>query len=224
MGLDALLISTFLVLSGLFFYWFYGRIKSEREYALLHLIERISDRELSSGILENELKHIIRERDELCVDRFERIVEKALVMDIPEQQTKEDFFRVLSVQLQKAFDLDADFVFHSLVQREKAGSTKVLPNIAVSDIILDGEGFFEIVMVRCRGGVVYDNETSKIHVLFLLLTTGDERDFYMKAVSSIAQIIQERDFEKRWLEARTTEGLKDLVLLSERRRACDINP
>jgi mannitol/fructose-specific phosphotransferase system IIA component (Ntr-type) len=223
MGLDALLISTLLILSGLFFYWFYGRIKTEREYALLHLIERISDRELSSGILESELKNIIRERDELCIDRFEQIVERAAILDIPESQTRDRFFRALAEQLQKIYNLDDKFLLHSLLEREKAGSTKVLPNVAVSDIVLDGKGFFEMAMVRCRGGVIYDSDPSRIHAFFLLLTTADERDFYMRAVASIAQIIQENNFEKKWLETKNTEGLKDLVLLSERKRSCEIS-
>jgi hypothetical protein len=35
---------------------------------------------------------------------------------------------------------------------------------------------------------------------------------------AIAQIAQEKDFEKRWLAARDAEGIRNLVLLSKRTR------
>jgi hypothetical protein len=35
---------------------------------------------------------------------------------------------------------------------------------------------------------------------------------------AIAQIAQEKDFEKQWLEARDTEAIRNLILLSARKR------
>ncbi|HDS09398.1 MAG TPA: amino acid permease, partial [Firmicutes bacterium] len=81
-GKDAWFISFILVTFGLFCYWFYGRIRSTRESAILHLIERITARELVSGTLETELKEIIRERDDIMKDRFDKIIEESIVLDI----------------------------------------------------------------------------------------------------------------------------------------------
>jgi APA family basic amino acid/polyamine antiporter len=63
MGSEALLISCLLIVVAVFVYWFYGRIRTNREYALLHLIERVTAKELTSYSLETELREIIRERD-----------------------------------------------------------------------------------------------------------------------------------------------------------------
>jgi hypothetical protein len=35
---------------------------------------------------------------------------------------------------------------------------------------------------------------------------------------AVAQVVQGPDFEKRWLGARNTEALRDIVLLSGRKR------
>jgi hypothetical protein len=35
---------------------------------------------------------------------------------------------------------------------------------------------------------------------------------------AIAQVAQEKDFEKRWFAARDTEGIRNLILLSTRKR------
>ncbi|GAI56472.1 unnamed protein product, partial [marine sediment metagenome] len=69
-------------MGGIFTYWFYGRIRASREYALLHLIERITAKELTTYSLEAELKEIIRERENIVKDRFDHLVENAIVLDI----------------------------------------------------------------------------------------------------------------------------------------------
>jgi len=222
MGADALLISMLLVFGGLLFYWLYGRIKSEREYALLHLIERLSDQELSKGVLESELKEIIRERDQLCIDRFEEIAERSVLVDVPGSLNQEQFFSYLAGKLDGTFGLKSEFIMNSLVGREKCGSTVILPGIALSDIIVKGESFFEMILIRASDGVKFRNESSPVHVFFLFITSEDERNFYLRAVTSIAQIIQEPSFKRRWKNAKTLSGLRDLILLGPRQRQCQM--
>jgi hypothetical protein len=55
MGKETLLVSLILIVGGLFVYRFYGRIRTIREYALLHLIERITAKDLTTHSLETEL-------------------------------------------------------------------------------------------------------------------------------------------------------------------------
>lgn len=222
MGSEALMISFFLIFGALLFYWVYGRIKSEREYALLHLIERFSDHELSKGMLESELKEIIRERDQLCIDRFEEVTERAVIVDVSGFFNQEQFFRYLSDKLDGSFGLKSDFILNSLVRREQTGSTVILSGIAVSDIIVKGQNFFEMVLVRSREGVMFGGESSPVYAFFLLLTSEDERNFYLRTVASIAQIIQEPSFKGRWRNAKTPSGLRDLILLGPRRRLCEL--
>jgi amino acid transporter/mannitol/fructose-specific phosphotransferase system IIA component (Ntr-type) len=223
MGSDALMISLFLIFGALLFYWVYGRIKSEREYALLHLIERFSDRELSKGVLESELKEIIRERDQLCIDRFEETTERAMLVDIPGSLNQEQFFSYLAEKLDGSFGLKSELILESLVRREQTGSTVILSGIAVSDIIVKGHNFFEMVLVRAREGVTFGDESSPVYAFFLLITSEDERNFYLRTVTSIAQIIQEASFKRRWRNAKTPSSLRDLILLGPRQRLCEID-
>jgi mannitol/fructose-specific phosphotransferase system IIA component (Ntr-type) len=57
-----------------------------------------------------------------------------------------------------------------------------------------------------------------VYILFVLVGTRDERNFHLQALAAIAQTVQEKDFDKKWLNARNEQELKDLVLLAERRR------
>ena len=82
MGQGAMAVTGALIAAGFGIYWLYGRRRVQKESALLHLIEKVTARELVTGSLEHELKEIIRERDEIVQDRFDRLVERAVIMDL----------------------------------------------------------------------------------------------------------------------------------------------
>jgi len=220
MGRDALLISLVLIGIGLFVYWFYGRINTEREFALVHLVARITNREVPGEQLETELKQIIRERDHLCKDRFDQLIEEAIVFDIPGPHTRESFFAELARKLRDCTGFDSEEIMQALLSREAAGSTVIMHGIAVSDIMIKGKEVLSIVLVRCRGGITLNPDDKNIHAFFLLLASEAERSYNLRAVTAIAQIIQNPQFEKRWLAAKNTAALRDVILLSERRRIC----
>jgi mannitol/fructose-specific phosphotransferase system IIA component (Ntr-type) len=57
-----------------------------------------------------------------------------------------------------------------------------------------------------------------VRAVFVLVGTRDERNFHLVALSAIAQIVGEPEFMDRWMKARGTQALRDLVLLGERAR------
>ncbi len=129
MGWQALLTSLLLVSCGLVFYWLYGRVRSEREYALIHLVERVLDKELVKGILESELKQIVKERDELCHDQFDDVVEKAVVLDIEGPVDREKLFGLLADAAHQMLDMDEEACLKELHQKEEHGSSVMLPGV-----------------------------------------------------------------------------------------------
>ncbi|OQX54427.1 MAG: hypothetical protein B5M48_00920 [Candidatus Omnitrophica bacterium 4484_213] len=201
MGREALLTAGLLIIGALSGYRFYGRIRMKKEYALLHLIERITAKELTTRSLETELKEIIRERDDIVEDRFDRIIEESIVMDIDRAIEAEEFFRLAAEAMSKKIKVSAEVILRKLIEREKESSTVISPNLAIPHIIIEGKGTFDILLARCQKGIL------------------DERNFHLRALSAIAQIVQDPHFEKKWLAAKSKEGLRDIVLLGKRRRA-----
>lgn len=218
MGYEALIISAILVGSGLIVYWLSARIRADREYALLHLIERITARELTDHSLETELKEIIRERDEIVKDRFDHIIEEAPILDIDRRISVEELFELAANALSGRLKVERSYLLDKLLHREAASSTVLMPGVSIPHIITDGSHAFEVLMVRCRPGIVFRSGTRDVHAVFVLVGTKDERHFHLQALSAIAQIVQDADFEKRWLNARSGEALRDIVLLSTRIR------
>lgn len=218
LGAEALRISALLVVSGLVFYWFYGRIRAGREYALLHLIERMTARELTDHGLETELKEIVRERDEILKDRFDHLIEECPVVDMQGASDLEGFFRVVCMKMAPHLDLDVDVLYEKLMEREKASTTALNPYLAIPHIIVEGNGAFDILLARSVEGIHWSGSAPKVHAVFVLAGSMDERHFHLTCLAAIAQIVQDPEFERRWMSAKTLKALRDVVLLSKRKR------
>lgn len=221
MGTEALLISCLLIVVAIFVYWFYGRIRTNREYALLHLIERITAKELTTYSLESELREIIRERDDIIKDRFDNIVEQCTVLDMQESVSLEEFFKKASNVMSERLKMEPLILFNLLIEREKETSTVLNPDLAIPHVIIDGEKTFEILLVRARQGIRFSDEYPGVHTVFVLVGTRDERNFHLRVLSAIAQIVQNPSFEKEWITAKDERALRDIVLLGTRKRDKD---
>lgn len=218
MGVHAYVISAVLILGGFLAYWFYGRKRVKQESALLHLIERLTARELVTGALESELKDIVHERDEVMLDRFDRLVESAVVLDLQEATDVGAFFELASAQLATRLALGKGDLAEMLRRREEQSSTLLGHTLAVPHVVVPGEHRFELLLARARQGIRFSETVSRVHTVFVLAGTADERNFHLRALAAIAQIVQEKDFESRWLGAKHEQALRDVMLLSGRMR------
>ncbi|MFA6743287.1 MAG: PTS sugar transporter subunit IIA, partial [Candidatus Neomarinimicrobiota bacterium] len=70
----------------------------------------------------------------------------------------------------------------------------------------------------CKKGIWFSDEHPAVRAVFVLAGSADERNFHLKALSAVAQISLQADFQKRWLTARDATQLRDLIHLSERHR------
>jgi len=217
-GIQALLACAGLIAGSFFLYWVFGRIRATREYALMHLIERITSRELTDHLLETELKEIIQERDEITKDRFDGLVERCEVLDLENGMEADKLFQVASESMAERLGLPSDDFLELMRKRELESSTALGPHLAIPHIILEGSGKFDVLLIRCRDGVRFGAEAPNVNAIFVLAGSKDERNFHLRALSAIAQITQSPDFEDRWLNAKGIEGLRDVVLLGERKR------
>ena len=114
--------------------------------------------------------------------------------------------------------LDSSVLFNLLIQREKETSTVLNPDLAIPHIIIDGEKIFEIFLVRAQQGIKFSKEYPEVHMVFVLVGTKDERNFHLRVLSAIAQIVQSPDFKKKWMIAKNEQSLRDIILLGARKR------
>jgi basic amino acid/polyamine antiporter, APA family len=98
------------------------------------------------------------------------------------------------------------------MQREADAGTVVLPGLAIPHVTVPGEGAFEMVIVRARGGGIQFPEREAVRAAFVLVSTADERAFHLRTLAAIAHAVQHDGFEERWQAAPDAEALRTLLL------------
>lgn len=217
MGPLILSLSCLFIAGCLVWYLLYAGVEEIRESALIHVIERVLNKELAVGDLSRELKEIIKERDDITEDRFDHIIKDSQVLDIGETLKMEELFEKVSSNLSQELGVEATRLKELFLKREKESSTVIGKGLAIPHIIIEGKNKFNILLVRSKKGIAFPR-SGAVHTVFALVGSKDERNFYLRALSAIAQICQQKDFEKKWIRARNIEELKDIILLAERRR------
>jgi len=221
MGHIPLLITVAFALVGYAWYLIYVKHRVTRRSALMHVVERVTARELAGVTLRDELREIVKERDQIVEDRFDRLIKEAEILDIPSSTNSEEVFRRISSLLSPKLNIDTEQLLGLFLDREKQSSTIIRPGLAIPHIIVPGEHLFEILVVRCCPGIRFPTAEEPVTTMFILVGSLDERNYHLRALMAIAQVVQERDFEQRWLCARDARGLRDIILLSGRKR--DVN-
>lgn len=218
MGRIPLTITAIFISCALAWYLAYARKRVSRQAALVHVIERITARELIEPTLPDELKEIIIERDEIVEDRFDRLIKRCEILDLENSPTMEEFFKKATAILASQLNIDQKTLYEMLIEREKESSTVLRPGLAIPHIVIEGEHKFMILLVRCKKGVKFPDTKTGVNVGFVLVGSKDERNFHLRTLAAIAQIAQGKNFDKRWLNARNKEELRDIILLAERKR------
>jgi amino acid transporter/mannitol/fructose-specific phosphotransferase system IIA component (Ntr-type) len=218
MGRVPLLITGgFIALSaGWFGLYVYKRVG--RASAVMHVVERVTARELKTVTLENELRDILIERDEITEDRFDGLIRDCEILDIDGRVSAEEVFREVSGIFAKRMKTDEYVLFEKFLHREAQGGTVVQPGFAIPHIVVEGENKFDILLIRAVDGIDFPHAPDPVRIMFVLAGSRDERNYHLRALMAIAQIAQEKDFEGRWLAARDNAAIRNLILLSTRKR------
>ena len=222
MGKVPLLISAGFIGLSTAWFWLYVSRRVSRASAVMHIVERVTDRELKTVTLENELRDILMERDDIIEDRFDKLIRGCEILDITDKQPAEKIFRKISTILAERLQTNEYVLFEKFLRRESEGGTVIQPGLAIPHIVVDGEGKFDILLVRAVDGIDFPHAPDPVRVMFVLAGSKDERNYHLRALMAIAQIAQEKDFEQRWFAARDAAAIRNLILLSTRKR--DTNP
>jgi len=218
MGKVPLTICGLFIIFSAAWYFLYVRRNVSRASAVMHVVERVTDRQLKTVTLENELRDILLERDEIIEDRFDKLIRDCTILDIEEKVDSEQLFRRIADMFAKQFDENEYVIFEKLLAREAEAGTIVQPGLAIPHVVVEGEHKFDIILVRSKQGVTFPKSPEPVKIMFFLAGSKDERNYHLRALMAIAQIAQEKDLEQQWLAARDIEGIRNLILLSTRKR------
>jgi len=211
-----------IVLVGLICYFIFIRHKTHKESKIVRIVIKLLPRRLAKRIRRNEIRAIIRERNKFVLDRFDRLIQGCPVLDFKESVTLNEFFDRVALVLSNRLNIDHNRICKLLWIRERHFSTVIIPGLAIPHLIIPGKHIFDIVLTRCRKGIIFNDETPPVNIAFILIGTRDERNFHLKTLASIAQIAQDEKFKAKCMKAKTAEDFRRVILLSKRTRF-DIN-
>jgi len=218
MGIVPLVFVGCFILAGFLWYWFFARDKIWREYSLLHVVERVTGEKNTGYLLEEELREILIERDDVTEKRFENILEKCEIIDVFKYERHDKFAWIVANKLAERLDIDKNKLYNLIIKREKDSNIMVHPGIAVLSNIIEGRDKFELIIVRSKKGIMLFDDTPPVHAFFVVVATSEQQSFYMHSLMWIVQIAEETDFEKEWLNAKDSEDLREIILSSWRKR------
>jgi len=221
MGFVPLMITALFFVLSIAWFFLYVYKRASRASAIMHIVERVTDKKLQTVTLENELRDILIERDEIIEDRFDKLIRNCSILDIKGKTPAEKVFRQVAGILAKRLGADEFVLFEKFLHREEQGSTIVQPGFAIPHVIVEGQNKFDILLIRAVDGIDFPHAGEPIKTMFVLAGSQDERNYHLRVLMAIAQIAQEKDFEKRWLTARDKEAIRNLILLSTRKRDKD---
>ncbi|HUT64563.1 MAG TPA: amino acid permease, partial [Spirochaetota bacterium] len=150
MGILPLLITACFFIVSLLWYLVYSKSRNLRQSALIHIVERVTSREIRSSKLTDELREILRQRDEIVEDRFDKIIKEAEIIDIDRKIDLGELFRILSESFGERFHMSAAVIRELLEQRERDSTTAVHTGLAIPHIVIEGEKKFDIILVRSK--------------------------------------------------------------------------
>jgi mannitol/fructose-specific phosphotransferase system IIA component (Ntr-type) len=206
------------LLFGVGWYFVYVQPKTTRKSALVHAVRRLVAKEMVHNKLEDELREIALERDQIVHDRFDRLIKNCEILDLPEETSAEELFEKSADALTDRLNIARGTLLEKFRVRETQSSTVIMPGLAIPHIIVDGEGLFDLLVVRCGKGAIFGPDQPKIQAAFVLVGSDDQRNYHLRALMAIAHIVQEHNFMTNWLAAPQAEHLRDILLLSSRQR------
>lgn len=217
MGIGAVQIALGIIIAAVVLYFLFGR-KVQLEYALMHLVARISNCRINTNGLETELRDILRSRDGIVQDDFDKLVEESSVMVIEHAVTMPELFDIVAQKMAPQLGCPAKELDEKLLIRESESSTVLNPFVAIPHLTIEGHSQFRMMLVKCAEGVEFTPEAKQVHAVIFLFGSPDRRNFHLRALAAIAQTIQGRAFEPRWRKAHTPSQIQDVFLLGKRRR------
>ena len=218
LGVSAIESSIGLIFISLTIYFTYGKKNSSKEYALLHLLIRITDNLKLGHNLESELRDIIHQRDDVELTEFDKIVMEAPIIDLKKPTSLEELIKLEAEKFSTILDknhLDLEKLFF---ERENEITTAISGFTAIPHILIEGIETFHMAVFRCKDGIKFSEKHPEIKAVFLFVSSPKLNKLHLQTLASIATLIKDDSFQEKWLNAKDENYLRDLILLRKRKK------
>jgi len=219
MGIFSLLVVVIFIICALVWYLLYARNRIKREYALLNIVKRIAGVKSTSYLLDEELRKILLERDNIAIERFEHLIKKCPVIDLKTPLSIDKFYKKIANSLAERLKIEPEKLLKLLLKQKKESEITICSGVGCLFINIRGHSKFEFILARDQEGITFPNKSSQLPVnaIFIIVSTRDEYIFYLHSLIWIIKIAKRNDFYNKWLKAKNIKELQDIILSSLRK-------
>jgi len=214
MGSKTLLIVGVFIICVLVWYYLFVYKRIEREYAILHIIERVTGIKSTDMLLEEELREILIERDNITSQWFEKLIPDMLLFDSKESDlTCIKLAAMAAEQLAVKMSVNPKGLRETINGRLKDPDIVVRPGIACIAVKVKGNRKFEVLITRIKEGFVLTEGQPKINALFVVAYSADEWNYQIHTLSELIAIVNDETFIVNWINAKDKAELKKILLV-----------
>ncbi len=215
MGSESVSLAFGFIVVCFLIYFFYGRKYYSGSYAILHLIKRMADSRLTEGLLEEELREIIIDRDHIETSQFTELVKRSLVLDLNSPMRFDSLLSLCIGEIAKSSnnELSEKEIYNLFLQQEKDFNCVISPLVAIPHITTAKDSPEFLVIVRNKAGVEFSTSKNKAKAIFLIGVAQNKRKLHLNILKEIAKALTKPDFEEKWLNANNKEELKNIFIL-----------
>ncbi|MCK4252332.1 amino acid permease, partial [candidate division WOR-3 bacterium] len=134
MGKVTLSVTVIFIACALLWYLIYVRPKISRESALMYVVERITDRQIVTDTLKEELREIVKEREEIIEDEFDHLIKDSLILNFDKKIHFDEFIKIASEKLSERLGVGSKKFEEIFMEREKQSCTALRPGLAIPHI------------------------------------------------------------------------------------------
>ena len=218
LGVQAIEITLSLLLAGVIIYLIYGRRKRKKDYALLHLIERYTDKEVAGNMLEGELREILIDRKHIEQDYFDQLIKEARIIDLEKPVSSHDAIERAVNELAVDIHLDEEELLSRFLKGQKEHEICISDFSAILHVFIKGENKMFLTMIRNRSGIKFSDKKDNVKAFFLLGGTREKRMLHLRVLAYLVHLSNKKEFKDKWLKIENTVELKNSIILYQRER------
>ena len=203
---------------GFCWYWFFARDKIWREYTLLHIIERVTGEKSTGYLVDEELREIIIDRDQVTEEEFKKIIEECEIIDVYKYTRPDKFLIRIAEELSDKLDIKTEKLHKLLEKRSSDSNVAVHPGVAIISHMIKGKDKFAILIVRSKMGLFLSDKMDPVHAFFIIVSSPDKKNFYFHTLMWLIQVTSDPDFDKKWVKAENTEDIRRMILDTWKKR------
>lgn len=227
MGMVSIVFTAAVTILSVGWYYYYAYGKVDRKGAIFHVHERLG--QYKDRGLENEMRHIMKEKGLRDEDPYEIVVSKAAVLDVTDSTwSYEDIVQEACKDLATKFFIKEDKLYDAFNKLGNFGSISIGEGAALNHTRLDIDREPELFIVRIKDGLQVkkkhfeseldnDVETSnELYAIFFLVSSEQHATQHLRFLAHMAEMIDQDDFLQRWIKAKNKGELREILLRDER--------